>query len=140
MYSETKDPKYLDHAKKIAAFLLSHPNLPADKIPYWDFNAPGIPNALRDASAAAIMSSALIELGGYSGRIKGGQYLSSAETILRSLSTEKYRSAPGENGGFILKHSVGGLPLKTEIDVPLIYADYYYVEAMLRYKNLKAKK
>lgn len=65
MYRETKDKKYLEQANHIANFILQHPNLPADKIPYWDFNAPGIPAVLRDASAAAITASALIELSEY---------------------------------------------------------------------------
>ena len=136
MYRETKDIKYLDQAHHIANFILNHPNLPKDKVPYWDFNAPNIPNAPRDASAAAIISSALIELAGYSDRKVGQQYLQITEDILRSLSSENYRAKVGENGGFILKHSVGNMPVKSEVDVPLSYADYYYVEAMRRYKNL----
>jgi hypothetical protein len=135
-YRETKDPKYLEQAKHIADFLLNHPNLPADKIPYWDFSAPGIPNALRDASAASIISSALIELSGYVDAKKSKEYLNVAATILRSLSTDTYKAAPGTNGGFIIQHCVGHMPNKTEIDVPLTYADYYFIEAMIRYKNL----
>jgi unsaturated chondroitin disaccharide hydrolase len=136
-YRETKDKKYLEQANKIAAFILSNPNLPANKIPYWDFNASGIPNVLRDASAAAIMASALIELAGYVDIKKANEYLSVAETILTNLSTPEYRASAGTNGGFILKHSVGHLPNKTEVDVPLTYADYYYIEAMKRYSQLK---
>ena len=132
-YRETKDPKYLDQANKIAQFLLSHPNLPADKIPYWDFNAPDIPNALRDASAASVMASALLELSKYVDAEKSKQYFKAAEIILQSLSTSTYKAAPGTNGGFILQHGVGHLPGGTEIDVPLTYGDYYYVEAMMRY-------
>lgn len=135
-YRETKDPKYLEQAQHIADFLLNHPNLPADKIPYWDFNAPGIPNALRDASAAAIMASALIELSGYVSPGESKRYLDVAATILRSLSGTTYKAAPGTNGGFILQHGVGHLPNKTEVDVPLTYADYYFIEAMIRYKAL----
>ena len=136
-YRETKDKKYLDQANHIAQFILHHPNLPADKIPYWDFNAPGIPNALRDASAAAIISSALIELSGYVNTQEKREYLSAAETILRALSANPYKASAGTNGGFILQHGVGHMPNKTEIDVPLTYADYYFVEAMKRYKELK---
>jgi unsaturated chondroitin disaccharide hydrolase len=136
MYRETKDKKYLEQAKHIASFLLHHPNLPKDKIPYWDFNAPGIPGALRDASAAAIMASALIELGGYVDKKNSKEYRSVAETILRNLSNEHYKAAVGTNGGFIIQHGVGHLPNKTEVDVPLSYADYYFVEAMVRYKHL----
>ncbi len=137
MYRETKDKKYLDHANNIANFILTHPNLPADKIPYWDFNAPGIPNALRDASAAAIIASALLELSGYVDQKTGKDYFNVAETILRNLSTPPYKAPIGTNGGFIIEHCVGHKPNGTEVDVPLTYADYYFVEAMKRYKNLK---
>lgn len=135
MYRFTKDEQYLSQAKHIAQFLLNHPNLPADKIPYWDFNAPDIPNALRDASAGAIMASALLELGQYTkGKEKQG-YITAAETMIRSLSSPAYRAAPGTNGGFLLEHSVGHLPGHSEIDVPLTYADYYFIEALARYKK-----
>ncbi len=136
MYRETKDKKYLEQAKKIAKFILNHPNLPADKIPYWDFNAPDIPKALRDVSAAPIIASALLELKAYVGETEAAEYIAVAETILRSLSTPVYKAAAGTNGGFILQHGVGHIPQKTEVDVPLTYADYYFVEAMKRYKEL----
>ncbi len=137
MYRETKDRKYLEQANHIAHFILSNPNLPADRIPYWDFNAPDIPNALRDASAAAVMASALIELSHYNkSKPLAGEYLHTAETILRSLSSAQYKAAAGTNGGFIIEHCVGHLPAKSEVDVPLTYADYYFVEAMKRYKAL----
>ena len=135
MYRETKDPKYLEQAKHIAEFLLNHPNLPADKIPYWDFNAPGIPNALRDASAGSIMAAALIELADYVDAKSRAKYLQVAETQLQTLSNSTYKAAPGTNGGFILKHGVGHLPGKSEVDVPLTYGDYYFIEAMIRYKS-----
>ena len=137
MYRETKDPKYLEQAKHIAEFLLNHPNLPADKIPYWDFNAPGIPNALRDASAGSIMAAALIELADYVDAKSRAKYLQVAETQLQTLSNSTYKAAPGTNGGFILQHGVGHLPGKSEVDVPLTYGDYYFIEAMIRYKNRK---
>lgn len=136
-YRETKDKKYLDQANHIAQFILHHPNLPQDKIPYWDFNAPGIPNALRDASAASIIASALIELSGYAGEKEKNEYLSVAEIILQNLSAAPYKADTGKNGGFILQHCVGHMPQKTEIDVPLSYADYYFIEAMKRFKELK---
>ena len=137
MYRETKDRKYLDQANHIAQFILNHPNLPADKIPYWDFNAPGIPNALRDASAGAIMASALLELSNYADENSAARYFDVAQIILQSLSSPQYKAAVGTNGGFILKHSVGHLPQQSEVDVPLTYADYYFVEAMRRYKEYK---
>jgi len=135
MYRFTKDKRYLDQANKIAAFILHHPNLPADKIPYWDFNAPGIPNEPRDASAAAITASALLELAQYAKGKEKKEYVSVAEIIIQSLSSLKYRAAAGSNGGFLLMHSTGHKPGGSEIDAPLTYADYYFVEALIRYKK-----
>ncbi len=139
MYRETKDKKYLDQANKIARFILNNPNLPADKIPYWDFNAPDIPTALRDASAAAIIASALLELSTYSEGDNKENYFSTAEMIINNLSSDQYKAKPGTNGGFVLMHCVGLKPAGTEVDVPLTYADYYFIEAMKRYQELKAR-
>jgi rhamnogalacturonyl hydrolase YesR len=136
-YRMTERKEYLAQAKKIADFLLSHKNLPEDMIPYWDYDDPEIPNAPRDASAAAIIASALIELSTYvEERVLRDSYLSSAEKILNSLSSEIYSAEVGQNGNFILKHSTGYLPGDAEVDVPLIYADYYYIEALLKYLKL----
>ncbi|MBN9384421.1 MAG: glycoside hydrolase family 88 protein [Chitinophagaceae bacterium] len=139
MYRSTHDPRYLDQAEHIAHFILTNPNLPADKIPVWDYNAPEGQRALRDASAGAVMASALIELSRYVPVEKGREYLDVAEQIIVNLSSNTYHAVVGSNGGFILKHSVGHLPAKSEVDVPLTYADYYFVEAMLRYKQLGDK-
>jgi rhamnogalacturonyl hydrolase YesR len=139
VYRETKNPAYLEQAKGIAGFILNHPNLPADGIPYWDFNAPEIPDAKRDASAGAIIASALIELSGYVDAKLAGEYLAAAEKQIRTLSSPEYFAEKGANGNFILKHSVGHLPGNSEVDVPLTYADYYYVEALLRYGELNLK-
>jgi len=136
-YRETGNKIYLDHAKKIAGFILNHPRLPKDKIPYWDFDAPNIPNALRDASAASIMASALIELSQYVPRKQGKEYLDVAITQLKNLTSPAYLATPGTNGNFLIKHGVGHMPAKSEIDVPLTYGDYYYVEALMRLKKLK---
>jgi unsaturated chondroitin disaccharide hydrolase len=135
MYRETKDKKYLDQAEAIARFILDNPSLPADKIPYWDFNAPNIPGALRDASAGAIIADALLELCRYAKPPEGQKYFNAAETMLRTLCSPQYRCAPGANGGFMLQHSVGNYPQGTEVDVSLSYADYYFTEAMIRYKS-----
>lgn len=135
MYRFTKDPAYLKQAKGIAQFILNHPNLPADKIPYWDFDAPTIPNALRDVSAGSIFASALLELGQYTSGEEKEKYIAAAKTMLKSLSSEKYRAKLGTNGGYLLMHSVGSIPHNNEIDVPLTYADYYFAEALLRYKQ-----
>ena len=136
MYRETGDKKYLAQAMHIAGFIVQH--LPADKIPYWDFNAPGIPHTSRDVSAAAITCSALLELAAYAPPAAAEKYKHSAEAMLRSLMSAGYASAPGDNGGFIMKHGTGNHPKNSDIDVSLIYADYYYIEALLRYRNLGA--
>jgi len=135
MYRFTKNPAYLKQAQNIAKFILNHPNLPKDKVPYWDFNAPGIPNALRDVSSASLLASALLELGQYTTGNEKKNYIDVAETILKSLSSSTYRAKEGTNGGYLLLHSVGTIPGNNEIDVPLTYADYYFLEALLRYKK-----
>ncbi|MEJ8844071.1 glycoside hydrolase family 88 protein [Lacibacter sp. H375] len=136
-YRFTKNEKYLQMAEKIAAFMTKHTNFPKDFVPYYDYNAPGIPNEPRDASAAAIMASALYELSLYSK--KNRAYKKIADAVVKNL-TNSYRSAIGENKGFILLHSTGSKPSNSEVDVPLNYADYYYLEALLRSKKLKEKK
>lgn len=135
MYRATKDKKYLKQAEGVASFILNHPNLPADKIPFWDFDAPLIPYAVRDASAGALIASALLELGQYVKKNKQKEYVEAAEIMIRSLASDAYKSKPGENGGFLLMHSTGALPLNSEIDIPIIYADYYFLEALKRYKD-----
>jgi unsaturated chondroitin disaccharide hydrolase len=127
-YRETGDPRYLEAAEKIADYILR--NLPEDGISYWDFNDPAIPETNRDASAAAITASALFELSNFSQ--PGERYRTVANKIIRSLSSEKYRAPQGENGGFLLKHSVGNKPANSEVDVAINYADYYYLEALKR--------
>lgn len=135
-YRETKDKAYLKQAENIAKFIFSNPAMPKDLVPYWDFNAPNIPNEPRDASAAAVMASALYELSAYSANSK--QYKAWADKIITSL-TDNYRAKPGGSKGFILLHSTGAKPLNSEIDVPIIYADYYYLEALLRKQHLAQK-
>ncbi|WP_290541187.1 glycoside hydrolase family 88 protein [Alistipes sp.] len=136
-YRETGDAKYLKHAERIADFIMHHPNTPVDRIPYWDYNAPNIPDAPRDASAAAVVSSALFELSTLVPEGDGKKYFDYAEMLLMTLSSESYLAEPGTNGGFILMHSVGHLPAESEIDTPLNYADYYYLEAIGRYLALR---
>lgn len=135
MYRFTKDAAYLNQANKIAAYVLNHPNMPADKIPYWDFDAPNIPQAKRDASAGAILASGLLELAQYTKGKQKTDYIATAETILKALSSPAYRAPLGSNGGFLLLHSVGSLPHQSEVDQPLTYADYYFIEALSRYKK-----
>jgi len=140
MYRESGDKKYLKQAENIAHFIINHPRFPEDKIPYWDFDAPGIPNAKRDASAGALICSALLELSQYVSAEQAQMYLTVAEKQIRSLSSPKYRARLGENANFILKHSVGHMPNHTEVDVPLTYADYYFVEALMRAKKIFGRK
>ncbi len=148
IYRETKDPRFLKTAEGMANYFINHKNLPGDKIPYWDFNAnqkgfmPGIKShanevntKFRDASAAAITTSALLELSRYSPE-HGKKYRQAAVKMLHSLGSPTYRSAAKSNGNFILMHSVGSIPHQSEIDVPLVYADYYFLEALMRYREL----
>jgi rhamnogalacturonyl hydrolase YesR len=136
MFRETGQPAYLEHAQRVAAFIMNHPRLPADKVPYWDFDAPRIPKAPRDASAAAIISSALLELSRLAGEPEAQAYRAFAIDQLRHLASPEYLAPVGENGGFLLKHSTGSHPRSSEIDVPLNYADYYFLEALLRYRQV----
>jgi len=133
-YRYTKDPAYLKQAEAVTNYLLNHPNMPKDLVPYWDFNAPNIPDEPRDVSAAAVIASGLYELGGYSKNSK--LYISKANTMMKSMGTI-YASKEGGNRGFLLGHSTGSKPAKSEIDVPLSYADYYYLEALLRSRAAK---
>ncbi|MCB2410512.1 glycoside hydrolase family 88 protein [Hymenobacter lucidus] len=137
-YRETRNPAYLAQAEKVAAFILNHPNLPPDLIPYWDFNAPDIPNAPRDASAGAVIASALYELSTYS-PLQATSYRQKADKMLGNLARH-YAARPGGSRGFLLLHSTGHQPANSEVDGPLIYADYYFLEALLRQRNLAAGK
>ncbi len=145
MYRETKDITYLNAAEKMADWYLRNPNLPADKIPYWDFNAGQegyvpevkslaltITGSYRDVSAASVITSALFELSQY---IPGKKYYETAVDMLHTLASSQYRAELGQNGDFILMHSVGSIPHGAEVDVPLVYADYYFLEALVRYRE-----
>lgn len=130
-YRYTHDRKYLDQAVKTLNFVMQNPNLPEDLILYWDFDAPNIPNEPRDVSSAACIASALYEMNNY---LPDNGYTSLADRIIRSLSSPEYRAPLGKNGCFLLMHSVGSIPHNNEIDVPLNYADYYFLEALTRRK------
>lgn len=132
-YGWTKDPKFLEKAKAIAQFFFTHPNLPQNYIPYWDFDASDIPNEPRDVSAAAIAASGLLELMKYD-KINKNKYAVWVNHILTTLSSPNYQT---DIPPFLLDHSTGSMPGNFEIDVPIVYADYYYVEALLRKKNQK---
>lgn len=138
-YRETGDRRYLDQALRTFDFMRNNVNLPEDKVPYWDMDAPNIPNEPRDASSAAIIASALYEISGYPVS-NASFYKNYADEIMASLSSGAYVANPGENGGFILMHSVGSLPANKEVDVPLNYADYYYLEALKRKQDIENKK
>ena len=135
-YRYTKDKRYLEHAQKIYDFIFGNKNLPEDLVPYWDYDAPNIPNEPRDASAAACTASALYELSTY---VPEKNYKEVADKIMYSLGSPAYRAEVGTNGNFILMHSVGSIPHGSEIDVPLNYADYYFLEGLIRKRELEKK-
>jgi len=145
VYRETKDPRFLDAAVKSMDVYLK--NLPEDLVPLWDFNvgqdgytpeeksyAVEFQEKLRDASAAAIVCSALFELAEYANK---ELYTDYAIKMLHTLASPAYRAELGTNANFLIKHCVGSIPHKSEIDKPLVYADYYFLEALVRYKKLK---
>jgi hypothetical protein len=154
MARETGRKEFLEAAENIGRMLIS--KLPEDGIPYWDFNAPGTEEAmdstaagatlngaaylekpLRDASAGAIMASAFAELSTLTDdRNDSAEYLETALRQITTLASEEYLAQPGENGFFLLKHSVGNIPADGEIDVALSYADYYFLEALVRCSSL----
>ncbi|MEG1586281.1 MAG: glycoside hydrolase family 88 protein [Bacteroidales bacterium] len=135
MYRVTKSKEFLDFAENIAAFILNHPNMPEDLIPYWDFNSPKIPSK-RDASAAAINAAALLELSTYP-TSSAKYYFETAEKILQTLASEKYLATVGTNGHFAIKHATGNFLAGSELDNTLIYADYYFIEALIRYQKIR---
>lgn len=137
VYRETKEERFLDFAQKVTDVYLER--LPKDLIPYWDFNDPAIPNAPRDASAACVVASALLELSTFvKDKAKASTYREKAEAMLEELSTPRYQSG-STNNAFLL-HSTGHKPAGGEIDASIIYADYYYIEALLREKKRKEGK
>jgi hypothetical protein len=135
VYRFTKEQDMLDQAVAVAEYIVSR--LPKDYVPFWDFDAPDIPNDVRDASAGALIASALIELSTYVDAEKAARYLSVAENMLRELASDEYLAQEGEQYGFILRHSTGHKPKNSEVDVPLTYADYYFLEALLRWQAKK---
>lgn len=128
----TKDARYLEQAEATASFYLTNKNLPEDGIPYWDFDDPDIPDVPRDVSAAAIIASAFFELNGYAEK---KIYLNYANKVLNSLKSKEYILDKSVKAPFILDHSTGNWPNNDEIDSPIIYGDFYFLEAMLRKKH-----
>ncbi len=135
-YRYTHDKRYLEQAQGVAKFLFSLKNMPEDGIFYWDMKDPAIPNAPRDASAAALVASAFYELCGYVPAEEGKQYRAYADKIVNSL-IDHYQAPVGTHQGFLLLHSTGHKPANSEIDVPINYADYFYLEALRRKAQLE---
>ena len=135
MYRETKDPLFLTMAQKCADFAVDNVNMPEDGVPYWDYGAPG---EERDSSAGSIMASGLLELSTFVPGAKGAKYRAFAVKALTSLASPAYFAAQGENGDFLLKHGVGAKPSGREIDTPLNYGDYYFLEGLMRFKKLRS--
>ena len=136
-YRETNKQEFLDFAQKVTDVYLKR--LPSDHIPYWDFDAPDIPNAPKDASAAAITASALLELSQLiesQDKTKSSKYFEAAMDMINSLSSSKYHSS-AKNMAFLL-HSTGHKPANKEIDASIVYADYYYIEALTRLKKIQS--
>jgi unsaturated chondroitin disaccharide hydrolase len=134
VYRATRDKRFLNFAEKVTDVYLER--LPEDLIPYWDFDVPNILNEPKDASAAAVTASALLELSTYINDLdKAAEYRTQAEQMLGVLSTESYQSRE-QNPAFLM-HSTGHYPNGSEIDASIIYADYYYVEALLRLYKLQ---
>lgn len=133
VYEFTGEKVYLDLAENIAKYYLNHSHLPSDMIPHWDLSLAPSVEVPKDASAAAIVASALIQLDKYS----PNGYLKKAKQIFSNLCSERYLAKLGENNHFLIKHSTGSVPHNEEIDVPLNYADYYFLEALYRLKELE---
>ena len=134
VYRETRDPRFLDFAQKVTDIYLKRlPERSDDWVPLWDFDDPS-PSAPKDASAACVVASALLELCGYVPEEKGKEYREAAERMLESLG-RFYQS--GDRCVSFLLHSTGHHPAGSEIDASIIYADYYYYEALLRLRRLR---
>ena len=136
MYRQTGFRRYLDFAMKLADYAMNHPNMPEDGIPYWDYGAPG---EERDTSAGAVMASALLELSRYVGEADRVRYRAFAVKQIAALASPAYLAKIGENGNFLLLHGVGHKPAGSEVDVPLDYGDYYFLEALVRFRDLRAE-
>ena len=137
MYRETGEEDFLQQAQSIAEFLL--PLSRERAVPAWDYNAPAESIGQDDASAAAIMASALFDLATLAPAPASLTYRLRAQFILEELCKDKYLCKPGECAGFLLKHSTGNYPGGSEVDVPLTYADYYFMEALCHYAALQAE-
>lgn len=135
-YRHLPDPKYLETARRAADLFIER--LPADTLPYWDFDAPNIPREEKDASAAAIAASAFLDLADLTGE---DRYRSAAIDLLTALSTPEQLAGTEDQVGGLLKHSVGNRkaddPVRGEVDMHINYADYYYLEALNKLGNAR---
>jgi uncharacterized protein YyaL (SSP411 family) len=137
-YRETQDAEFLKQAEKVANYIINVVTLPEDFVPTWDFSLKDVADEPKDASAAAVMASALYELSTFTASQEyKEEYLKVADGMVASLSTDNYFNTQGAEKGFLLKHSTGSKPGNSEIDVPLAYADYYYLEALSRKLTFK---
>lgn len=138
-YRFTQDEKFLNHARGIANYILTHPNMPDDLVPYFDYDAPKYPDATlyRDSSAASLVASALLELANYVDGAEKNRYYDAAMKMLRSLSSPAYLAGKGESGHFLLKQATGNYPKDDELNASLNYGDYYYLQALNRCKTFK---
>lgn len=136
-YRYTNNKKFLEQAEATAKFVLEHPKLPEDGIPYWDFDDPDIPDAPRDVSAATVITSAFLELYKVTGKEKYKEYVTK---VMNSLKSKKYILSAEVSAPFILDHSTGNYPKDDEIDGPIVYADYYFLETLLRKEALQSNK
>lgn len=128
-YRYTKDKAYLNQAVQTAGFYLNHKKLPSDGIPFWDFDDPNIPNSPKDVSAATIMTSAFFELYEYT---NNAIYIDYANSVLENLQKPEYLLDKSVDAPFILTRSTGNYNKNSEIDCPIVYADYYLLEALVR--------
>jgi unsaturated chondroitin disaccharide hydrolase len=132
-YRETGYQPFLNAAGRVATWYLTH--APPDYVPYWDFDAPDIPNAPRDSSAAAITLSALVQLSQLATNLQdSATFWAGAHNILESLGSTNYL-AQGTTSKGILLHGTGEPPQfpSPEVNVSLTYGDYYFLEALRRY-------
>ena len=133
-FRETGKPEFLETAQKLADVFINR--LPKDGIPYWDFEDPAIPDAPKDASAAAVAAAGMLELSGFlKDEASRAKYKNAAISLLARLSSSDYLSN-NMNHSFLL-HSTGHKPNGNEVDASIIYADYYYLEALLRLKRIE---
>ncbi|WP_299550827.1 glycoside hydrolase family 88 protein [Seonamhaeicola sp.] len=134
VYRYTKDKKYLDRAVATANYFINHERLPKDGIPFWDFDHPEIPNVSRDVSAAAIVAAALVELYQYT---ENEAFLNYSNKVVQSLRSRHYILSEDLDIPFILDHSFGDWSHKEEMDEPIVYGDYYFLQTLIRLKALK---